>query len=152
MHFYMNIIILAENNDILFLPLQTFIFSLLALYWSRLLLRCPTEEVTADMLVSAPSDVFSILQLTAMFVVDFWGILFYQIKEILFYSYSAVNFYHNWVLNWVRCLFSIYWNNDVIFPFILLMWRMTLSDWSMRTSLNFNLFVTYYPFLCHTFC
>ena len=37
-------------------------------------------------------------------------------------------FYHEWMLDFVKCFFCIYWDDHMIFDFFLLMWCMMLID------------------------
>lgn len=46
---------------------------------------------------------------------------FYYVEVVSYYSYFIEWFYHEWVLNSVRCFFCIGWDDRVIFPLYSLM-------------------------------
>lgn len=53
--------------------------------------------------------------------------IFYKVKKVSFYSYLAMNFYHERTLNLIKYFSSIFWNDDhKLFPSNLLLWWFTL--------------------------
>jgi hypothetical protein len=58
--------------------------------------------------------------------------ILYHIKEVLFYSFFAKSFYKNfeWVLNFAKCLFYIYWDVGCDFLLLLLRWDMVATFFS----------------------
>ena len=55
-----------------------------------------------------------------MFAVGLLYMAFYYVEVCSFYAYTLESFYHKWVLNCVKGIPCIYWNNhmDFIFQFV----------------------------------
>ena len=47
------------------------------------------------------------------------------------YTQFGKSFYHEWMLDLVKCFLYIYWDDHVVFDFYLLMWCMMLIDLHM---------------------
>ena len=53
--------------------------------------------------------------------------VFIMLSYTTFYTHFVESFYYEWMLNFVKCFFCIYWD-DHMFPLILLMWCITSID------------------------
>ena len=53
--------------------------------------------------------------------------VFIMLSYTTFYTHFVESFYYEWMLNFVKCFFCIYWD-DHMFPLILLMWCITSVD------------------------
>ena len=52
----------------------------------------------------------------------------YYVEICSLYTHFDESFYHEWMLNFVKCFFCIYWDDRMIFlPFFFLMWCITLT-------------------------
>ena len=61
---------------------------------------------------------FSLFLLTMVLTFGFSVDSLYQIKIVSFYPYFAENFYHGWVLNFVKWLFGIHLYDNIVFSFL----------------------------------
>ena len=52
-------------------------------------------------------------------------------------------FNHEWIQNFVKCFFCIYWDNSEIFSFILLIWYIVLTDLQILNCLKYSLMIVY---------
>ena len=59
---------------------------------------------------------------------------FSYIEVVSFYAEFLVCFYHEWVLNFVKCFFFSNWGDNVLF-FFLLIWCITLMNFCMFNHL-----------------
>ena len=58
---------------------------------------------------------------------------FYYVEVCSFYSCFLESFYHKWMLNFVKGFLCIYWDNQMVFIFQLLIWYITLIDlWILK--------------------
>ena len=59
-----------------------------------------------------------------------WSVMnsLYYVEICFLHTHLDESFYHKWMLNFVKCFFCVYWDDHVIFPFLLLMQCITLIE------------------------
>ena len=96
---------------------------------SRIMLNSSGESGHPCLVPDFRGNAFNFSPLRIMFAVGLSYIAFIMLRYIhSFYSCFLESFYHKWMLNFVKGLVCIYWDNRMAFFFNLLMWWITLID------------------------
>lgn len=82
-----------------------------------------------------------------------WCIIIYghhYVELHFFYTWLVKSFYHERVLNFIKCFLYIFWDGHTILTFILLMWNIPFIDFVCWIILSFrdksHLIMVYDPF------
>ena len=129
--FFTHSVMSSTNSEVLIFPtwIPFISFSCLIVV-DRLTITCWIETARMCILVLFLILEGKLLVFTSEYDVSSGFVIdgFYYVEMCSLYAQFDESFCHEWMLNFVKCFFCIYWDDHVIFILLLLMWYITLID------------------------